>query len=110
MTEAPANGLTPAESERLTCLIEECTEVIKCITKIQRHGYDSKDPTDPDHPGNRAHLALEITDVLAAIAALDYHDDVLVVHESGYEIKHSHHETIKRFAYIGIDYKVDEEV
>ena len=32
------NGLTPAEDERLAMLAEECAEVIKIVSKIQRHG------------------------------------------------------------------------
>lgn len=57
------NGLTPAEDERLACLIEECSEVIKCCTKIMRHGYDSVNLKEPGSPTNRDHLALELADV-----------------------------------------------
>jgi len=37
----PFNDLTPAEDERLSILVEECSEVIKAAMKIQRHGYES---------------------------------------------------------------------
>jgi NTP pyrophosphatase (non-canonical NTP hydrolase) len=58
------NQLTPAEEERLAWLIEECSEVIKACTKIQRHGYYSYDPSNIHHLGNRADLETEIQDVL----------------------------------------------
>lgn len=61
------NKLTPAEAERLACLIEECSEVIQAATKILRHGYVSFDPTNPDHCGNRLDLRTEIVDALAAM-------------------------------------------
>lgn len=66
----PFNQLTPAEDERLAFLIEECSEVIKAAAKIQRHGFESKDPTIPVEdkpPTNRETLELEMGDVLAAI-------------------------------------------
>lgn len=61
------NKLTPAEAERLAWLAEECSEVIKAISKIQRHGYESFDPTDPNHMGNRHDLAREMIDVIKAM-------------------------------------------
>ena len=33
------NQLTPAETERLAILAEECGEVIQAVGKILRHGY-----------------------------------------------------------------------
>ena len=41
-----ANRLTPAETERLALLAEECGEVIQVIGKILRHGYESRYPQD----------------------------------------------------------------
>lgn len=38
------NNLTPAETERLTLLIEEMSEVIQIVCKILRHGYYSTHP------------------------------------------------------------------
>lgn len=35
------NGLTTAQEERLTLLIEECAEVIQAASKIKRFGYFS---------------------------------------------------------------------
>lgn len=70
------NQLTPSQDERLTILIEECSEVIKAACKIQRHGYESRDPTNPNHQGNRLDLEEEIANVSWAIAALVSQEDV----------------------------------
>lgn len=40
------NKLTPAETERLAILAEECGETIQVIGKILRHGYESFHPKD----------------------------------------------------------------
>ena len=66
------NGLTEAEAERLAILVEECAEVIVAIGKIQRHGYESYDPTIPvgtgNHPvTNRQALEDELGDVRYAM-------------------------------------------
>lgn len=60
------NKLTPAEAERLAILAEECSEVIKTIMKIKRHGYNSFDPSGKEHGTNRDQLERELGDVLAA--------------------------------------------
>jgi NTP pyrophosphatase (non-canonical NTP hydrolase) len=70
------NGLTPAEDERLAWLSEECGELIQAIGKIQRHGYESHNPNDPNHQGNRADLQMECGDVFAAIALLYRNNDI----------------------------------
>lgn len=59
--------LSDPERERLACLIEECSEVQKAATKILRHGYESRDPTNPKHLGNRQDLQDEIHDVIGVI-------------------------------------------
>ena len=65
------NNLTPAQDELLTLLAEECAEVIQAICKIQRHGYESFDPTDTgDAPTNRRTLTKEMGDVKAAMSIL----------------------------------------
>lgn len=54
------NELTAAEDERLSLLAEECAEVIVAICKIQRHGYESSDPTEANTPTNRQTLEEEL--------------------------------------------------
>jgi phosphoribosyl-ATP pyrophosphohydrolase len=53
------NKLTPAETERLAILFEECSEVIKCCGKILRYGYASRN--------NREDLARELGDLRFAM-------------------------------------------
>lgn len=71
-TELHFNRLTPAEDEALALLAEECAEVIQAITKIQRHGFGSVDPSShaPGKPTNREKLEEELGDVWAAFAIL----------------------------------------
>ncbi len=62
------NQLTPSQDELLAVLAEECAEVVVAITKIQRHGLESRDPTTSNSPTNREALTRELGDVLAAIS------------------------------------------
>lgn len=64
------NKLTPAETERLAYLMEECAEVIQIIGKIQRHGYNSYNPFDEKKLDNRALLNMELSDVLKAMTRI----------------------------------------
>ena len=57
------NKLTPAETERLACLAEECGEVIQIVGKILRHGYADFNPFDPVHTENRVLLEKELGDL-----------------------------------------------
>jgi NTP pyrophosphatase (non-canonical NTP hydrolase) len=59
------NGLTEAEAEALSLLMEECAEVIQIIGKIQRHGLDSGNPATG--VVNRDALAKECADVKCSI-------------------------------------------
>lgn len=68
--------LNLAESERLFLLSEECAEVIKCVSKILRHGYDSHNPDDLDVGDNQLQLTKELGDVQFAIKLLTDNDDV----------------------------------
>ena len=61
------SALTEAESERLALLAEECAEVIQCVCKIQRHGYESVNPLVPDSPTNREELQVEVGHVVCAL-------------------------------------------
>ena len=62
--------VSPAQMERLTFLIEECSEVIKEATKIMRFGFDSFHPDDPQRETNRHRLMREMADLEAAYEIL----------------------------------------
>lgn len=68
LAEASFNQLTPAQTERLAILAEECAEVIQVIGKILRHGLDSFHPKT--RVANRTALMHEITDVKAAMVMI----------------------------------------
>jgi len=68
-------GLSPAETERLALLMEECAEVQQIIGKILRHGYASKHPNGG--PTNRALLEKELGHVDFALSLMLCNDDVL---------------------------------
>lgn len=76
MSEIPFNKLTPAESERLALLIEECGEVIQAASKILRHGYHSYDPTvaPEDRVTNLEQLEKEIGHLDHAIGLMAVED------------------------------------
>ena len=63
-------GLTPAEDELLTLLAEECSEVIKAVCKIQRHGLRSYNPHGEPGVTNLDTLIREMGDVRAAMKLL----------------------------------------
>ncbi len=67
------NNLTPAETERLAILSEECGEVIHAIGKILRHGYESSYRSGPT---NRKHLARECADLQFAMGLVCAYDDI----------------------------------
>ena len=58
-------SVSPQDGEALIILAEECAEVIKCVTKILRHGYR------PTHSNirydNVSDLEAELGDVRAAM-------------------------------------------
>lgn len=60
------NQLSPAEAERLALLGEELGETQQAIGKILRHGYESKNPFNPNGRTNREDLEKEIADVYVA--------------------------------------------
>ena len=70
------NDLTPAQTERLAILMEECGEVIQIVGKILRHGYDEFHPDDEEQISNREHLMKEIGDIYAAVLMLGAKADV----------------------------------
>jgi hypothetical protein len=68
--------LNPAEQERLTLLYEEASEVIKEVAKIQRHGFESRNPDNPMANTNRQNLAIEIGQLQFIINVLKERGDV----------------------------------
>lgn len=80
-TQEHFNGLSEAEAERLAVLAEECAEVIKAISKILRHGYESVNPhalDSGDRPPetNRSALERELGDARCATDMLILASDV----------------------------------
>jgi NTP pyrophosphatase (non-canonical NTP hydrolase) len=63
------NELTPAETELLALLAEECGEVVHVIGKILRHGIANYHPADP-MTSNRKLLEKELGDVDCAVGLL----------------------------------------
>ncbi len=70
------NDLTPAETERLAILAEEMGEAVQVIGKILRHGYESRNPLNPESLTNREYLELEMGDVLAALFLMEESNDI----------------------------------
>jgi len=60
--------MSPAETERLVLLIEECSEIIHATTKILRFGYNT--------PEKRGHLEEEIGNLQAVLTILHRNDDI----------------------------------
>ncbi len=56
------NSLTAQEEIHLIMLMEEASEVIKCVSKILRFGWEDYHPRDPLKRTNRALLSSELTD------------------------------------------------
>jgi hypothetical protein len=64
------NQLTEAEQERLSILIEECSEVQQIGCKILRHGYESYSPKSIDKETNREALQRELGDLMHALGRM----------------------------------------
>lgn len=93
------NRLSPPEAERLAILLEEMGEAQHIIGKILRHGFESKDPTDPGANINRSLLEHELGDVKHAIDRLCSAHDIsaaAIVHwcdrKSGRATQYLHHQ------------------
>lgn len=72
MNVANFNKLSPAETEALAILLEECSEIVQVCGKILRHGLDS-DNNGGLEMTNREHLCKEIADVEIAVMILVKH-------------------------------------
>jgi NTP pyrophosphatase (non-canonical NTP hydrolase) len=70
------NGLTAAETERLTMLAEEAAEVVKAVTKILRHGYAASHPDKP-HRDNKQDLMDELLDLVTIHALMVTKGDLI---------------------------------
>ena len=68
------NGLTPAETERLALLAEECSEVVQVIGKVLRHGYESTHPFG--HETNRELLDKELGHIEYARVLMVNNNDI----------------------------------
>jgi NTP pyrophosphatase (non-canonical NTP hydrolase) len=71
--QAHFNLLTASEGERLAIVAEECSEVIKAICKIERHGFESNFKNGLI---NRETLEIEMAHVLWAFRMLINAGDV----------------------------------
>lgn len=69
---------TNAQAERMALLIEELGEALRVIGKIQRHGWDSHDPTGKEEGLNSVLLTVELGHVLAAIALMMEAEDISI--------------------------------
>jgi len=69
-----ANGLDPAEMERLALLMEELAESVHMIGKVLRHGYESGHP-DYGQFTNRQHLVRELGQVWAILSLCEARGD-----------------------------------
>jgi NTP pyrophosphatase (non-canonical NTP hydrolase) len=76
MNSKNINNLSPAETERLALLAEECGEVIQVVGKILRHGYASANPLIEDSPTNREELEKELGDLLLIMSFLETYQDI----------------------------------
>lgn len=70
------NSLSDAQLERLALLAEEMGEALQIVGKIQRHGYESKNPMEPSGLANASLLEIELGHVLHAIDLLCSKGDV----------------------------------
>ncbi len=68
--------LTAAQLERLTCLSEECGEVIQAVSKIIRFGFDSRNPKDPGKGTKKTGLEIELGDLLHIVDMLTDNGDL----------------------------------
>lgn len=90
------NRLTPAQTERLAMLAEECGEVIQIVGKILRHGLHSAHPDT--HASNKALLTLEMTDLMAVMAMVESHGESYAIETpaiataTARKLSYSHHQ------------------
>lgn len=64
--------LSERQQEQATLIIEECSEVIKAVTKIQRFGKVAIDPSTGTKYENLSELSIELGNLLAVISLSDF--------------------------------------
>jgi len=100
------NKLTPAEAERLAMLAEKAAEVIKAVSKIQRHGFESYNPDNPDAGTNRDMLSREMTDFTAVATMMSDAKDVPDVSWAEFKastarkLRYAHHQPVPPKPYV----------
>lgn len=57
---------TGTEKEILNITLEEASEVVQCISKVFRFGWESSNPKNPTYT-NRMHLIEEVGDLLCML-------------------------------------------
>lgn len=60
MAKLPSDDLTPAEAERLACLVDAASDVLKAVAKVQRHGYASVNEDQREFISNRDQLQAKV--------------------------------------------------
>jgi NTP pyrophosphatase (non-canonical NTP hydrolase) len=78
-------ALSLEEVERLTLLIEECSEVAQAVTKIIRYGYQVSHPSGEYN--NRDQLERELGDVMGIIRLLTENGDVDYTRVAKYSVE-----------------------
>lgn len=81
----------------LNVLMEECAEVIKECSKINRFGQDSYHPFIENSPTNIENLTQEIGDVLAILDVIQYETDIKLDWDKVIEAKIKKAEKLDRF-------------
>jgi len=65
------------QAERMACLIEEAGEVLQAVGKVQRHGWESQDPTQAGQlPDNRESMERELGNLVAAVLLMARAGDI----------------------------------
>lgn len=89
------NGLLPGEAERLAMLAEEAAEIIQCVGKILRHGYENHHPHTP-HWTNRMALTREVADFTVIVNMMEEDFDPTIGTDmdtvTALKLRYTHHQ------------------
>lgn len=105
------NKLTPAQTERLSMLVEEAGEVILAAGKILRHGYEETHPDNTNSQrNNRTDLQRELGDFSGVVNAMLINEDLFgpdIMDHSYTKMKRArkylHHQTFDQLGNIAKD-------